>query len=131
MADFLYTPNKNAWMNGGSDIVDMNTNNINASLVRASTYTPNQTTDDFYDDVTTPVAEASGFLSITDSGLNIDATDFTFTAVAGGAAIDILVIWKDTTVDTTSRVIAKYDISVTPNGNDINVTVNGSGLWDL
>lgn len=131
MVDFLYTPNKNAWLIQGSDVVDIDTDNINATLVRASTYTPNQTTDDFYDDVITPVQEASGFLTITPSGFNVDAADFVFTSVPGGAILDILVIWKDTTIDGTSRVIAKYDISVTPNGNNINVTVNGSGLFDL
>lgn len=99
--------------------------------MRASTYTPNQTTDDFYDDVTTPVQESDAFLSIAVSGFNVDATDFVFSAVGAGAALDLLVIWKDTTVDGTSRLIAKYDISVTPDGNDINVTVNVSGLFDL
>lgn len=131
MADFLYDLNKEAWMGGGSDIVDIDTDDINATLVRASTYTPDQAADDFYDTVTTPVAEASGFLSITLSGVNVDAVDFTFTAVGAGAEIDLLVIWKDTTVDGTSRVVAKYDISVTPNGNDINVSVHVSGLFDL
>lgn len=131
MVDFLYDLNKEAWMIQGANVVDIDTDNINASLVRASTYTPNQATDDYYDDVITPVAEASGMLSITVTTVNVDATDFTFTAVGAGAEIDLLVIWKDTTVDSTSRVIAKYDISVTPNGNDINVTVSGSGLFDL
>jgi len=131
MANFLYTPNKNAWLIQGANVVDIDTDNINASLVRSSTYTPNQTTDDFYNDVTTPVQEASGFLAMTVSGFNVDATDFAFTAVASGAAIDLLVLWKDTTVDSTSRLIAKYDVSVTPNDADINVVVNGSGLFDL
>jgi hypothetical protein len=131
MADFIYTVYKNTMLIQGTNLVDWDADNINASLVRASTYTPNQTTDDFYDDVTTPVQEASGFLAPTVSGFNVDVTDFTFTTVAGGAAIDQLVIWKDTTVDSTSRLCAFYDISVTPNGNDINVAVHGSGLFDL
>lgn len=131
MADFIYTPYKNSLLTNGANFVDWDTTNISASLVRASTYTPNQTTDDFYDDVTTPVQEASGFLAPTVSGFNVDVTDFTFTAVGAGAAIDLLVIWGDTTVDTTSRVMLKYDISLTPNGNDVNVAVNASGLFDL
>jgi len=131
MVNFLYTPNKTAWLEQLANVVDISADNINASLVRASTYTPNQTTDDFYDDVTTPVQESDAFLSITVSGFNVDATNFVYTAVAGGAALDLLVIWKDTTVDSTSRVIAKYDISVTPDGNDINININASGLFDL
>lgn len=115
----------------GANFVDWDATNISASLVRASTYTPNQTTDDFYDDVTTPVQEASGFLSPTVSGFNVDVVDFTFTTVGAGAAIDLLVVWGDTGVDSTSRVMLKYDISVTPNGEDVNVTVHASGLFDL
>lgn len=131
MVDWLYNLNKQAWMNQEANVVDLDTNNINASLVRASTYTANQDTDDFYDDVTTPVQEADGFLAMTVVLENADAANFTFSAVGAGAAIDILVVWQDTTVDGTSRVIAKYDISVTPDGNDINILVNVSGLWDL
>lgn len=133
MADGLYVPNKNAWLIQGANVVDIDTDNINASLVRSSTYTENLTTDDFYDDVTTPVQEADAFLSITVSGANVDATDHTFTAVAAGAALDQYVVWKDTAVDSTSRLIAFYDSfsAPTPNGEDINVTVNVSGLFDL
>jgi len=131
MADFIYTPCKNAWLIQGSNVVDIDTDNINASLVRSSTYTPNQTTDDFYNDVTTPVQEADAFLSISVSGFNVDATDFSFTSVGAGAAIDLLIIWKDTTVDATSRLIAKYDISFTPDGTTVNIVVNASGLFDL
>jgi hypothetical protein len=131
MADFLYTPYKNSLLLDSANPVDWDASNINASLVRSSTYTPNQTTDDFYNDVTTPVQEASGFLAPTVTGFNVDVADFDFTAVGAGAAIDLLVIWCDTGTDSTSRVIAKYDVSVTPNGNDINVVVSGSGLFDL
>lgn len=111
-------------------MIDFDTDNIKATLVRSSTYTPNQTTDDFFNDVTTPVA-SSGNLSMTVSGANVDCADFAFTAVAAGALIDLLVLWKDTTVTTTSRLAAKFDVSVTPNSADINVVVNGSGLFTL
>jgi len=131
MADFVYTPYKNSLLTNGANFVDWDTTNISASLVRSSTYTPSQANDDFYNDVTTPVQEASAFLNPTVSGNNVDADDFVFTNVPSGAAIDLLVIWGDTGTDTTSRVMLKYDISVTPNGNDINVTVNASGLFDL
>lgn len=131
MADFVYTPYKNSMLINGTNFVDWDATNISASLVRSSTYTPSQANDDFYNDVTTPVQEASGFLSPTVSGNNVDAADFTFASVSAGAAIDLIVIWGDTGVDSTSRLCLKYDINVTPNGNDINVTVNGSGLFDL
>lgn len=130
MADFLYTPFKNSYLTGAANTIDFDTDTIKATLVRSSTYTPSQANDDFYNDVTTPVA-ASGALSMTVTGAGVDCTDFSFTAVAGGAAIDLMVLWKDTGVSTTSRVAAKYDISVTPNGADIDVVVNASGLFTL
>jgi urate oxidase len=117
-------------LTGAANTVDFDTDTIKATLVRSSTYTPNQTTDDFYADVTTPVA-ASGALSMSVSGANVDCTDFSFTAVSAGAAIDTMVLWKDTGNTATSRVAAKYDISVTPNGADIEVVVNASGLFTL
>lgn len=131
MASFVYTPYKNSLLTEGANFVDWDTDNISASLVRTSTYTENQTTDDFYNDITTPVQEASAFLNPTVSGFNVDADDFVFTNVPSGAEIDRMIIWGDTGTDTTSRVMLKYDISVTPNGNDINVTIHGSGLFDL
>lgn len=85
MANFIYTPYKNSMLVAGANPVDWDADNVNASLVRASTYTPNQTTHDFYDDVTTPVAEASAFLVETVSGFNVDVADFSFTAVGAGA----------------------------------------------
>lgn len=130
MASFLFTPFKNSYLVGGANLIDFDTDNIKASLVRTSTWTESQANDDFYDDITTPVAESAN-LSMTVSGNNVDAADFAFTSVPSGAEIDRMVLWKDTGVDGTSRVAAKWDISVTPNGNNINVTVNASGLFDL
>lgn len=128
MADGIYTKWKENQMIN-TDLTDLDGDTIKAALFRASSYTVNLTTDEYLSTAGTPISTAT--LSITVSGKNVDATDFTFSAVGAGAAIDILVIYKDTGVAATSPLIAKYDISVTPNGNDINVTVNGSGLFDL
>lgn len=126
----MYTPFKNSYLSQAANQIDFDADNIKATLVRSGTYTPNQTTDDFYNDVTTPVA-ASGNLSMSVAGANVDAADFAFTAVAAGALLDLLVLWKDTTVTTTSRLAAKFDVSVTPNGADINVVIHSSGLFTL
>lgn len=131
MASFIYNKFKQSLLNGGKDsnstIIDLVANNINVSLVRKSAYSPTQSsTDEFYSSVTSPVQEADAVLgskSIT-SG-QFDAATTTFTGVPQGAAIDALVIWKDTTVDATSPLICFIDgFSVTPNNGDITVT------WD-
>lgn len=48
-----------------------------------------------------------------------DAADPTWVAVPGGAAIEGLVVYKDTGVATTSPIVCYLDINVTPNGGDI------------
>ena len=59
-----------------------------------------------------------------------DAADATFTAVTAGAAIDSLIIYKDTGVAGTSPLIAYIDgFSVTPNGGDITLQWQNSVPW--
>lgn len=130
MADGLYTKFKqNQLLN--TDLVDFDADTVKGALFRASTYTVNLATDEFLSTAGTPISTATLTINNTIAANTIDAADFTFTAVGAGAAIDILVIYKDTGVAGTSPLIAKYDISVTPNGGDINVTVNASGLFSL
>jgi len=109
--------------------IDLDTDNIKCSLVRASAYTPNYSTDQYLDPAaTTRVADSANLAgkSVTDGVF--DATDITFSAVGAGAAIDFVLVWKDTTVATTSPLICNFDtgtgLPVTPNGGDITVA------WD-
>lgn len=110
----------------GVAAIDWLTDDIKCSLVRASAYTPNLTTDQFLDPaVTTRVADSANFSIKTAVDGTVDAADITFTAVAAGAAIDYIVIWKDTGVPTTSPLLALIDtagnLPVVPNGGDITV----------
>ena len=61
-----------------------------------------------------------------------DAADVTYTAVTG-ATVEALVIYIDTGVAGTSRLVAYIDtgvtnLPVTPNGGDILITWNASGI---
>lgn len=57
----------------------------------------------------------------TDPGC-LDAADATFTAVPSGAAIDCLVVFKDTGTAGTSPLLFYIDgFTVTPNGGDITI----------
>lgn len=52
----------------------------------------------------------------------LDAADTVFTSVPAGAAIDCLVVFKDTGVAGTSNLLFYIDgFTVTPNGGDITV----------
>jgi hypothetical protein len=64
-----------------------------------------------------------------------DAADVTFTAVTG-ASIEALIIWIDTGSNATSPLVAYIDTSVTglpvtPNGGDISIVWNASGIFAL
>lgn len=63
-----------------------------------------------------------------------DAADLTFTAVTGDQ-FENLVIYKDSGVAATSLLIVYFDtftsgMPVTPNGGDIVVQWNASGIWN-
>ncbi len=64
-----------------------------------------------------------------------DAADVTFTAVTG-ASVEALIIYIDTGTAATSPMLAYIDTSVTglpvtPNGGDISITWNVSGIFAL
>jgi hypothetical protein len=58
--------------------------------------------------------------------------NFTFSAVAAGAQVDKFILFKFVTNDAASIPIATVNITaITPNGGDINVTVDAAGLFYL
>jgi len=127
MANTLYSLARQSFLSQ-SPSIDLDTDNIKASLFRSSVYSPNTTTDQFYDIAGAAVATSGNFSGKSVTLGVFDAADITFTAVAAGLAIQYIVIWKDTGVPATSPLIALIDVGtglpVTPNGGDITVT------WD-
>ena len=64
-----------------------------------------------------------------------DGSDVTFTAVTG-SSVEALVLYIDTGTPSTSPLVAYIDTSVTglpvtPNGGDITITWNASGIFAL
>lgn len=108
-----------------SPSIDWDTDNIKCSLVRASAYTPDLATDQFLSSVATRVADSGNLSGKTVLAGVADADDVVFAAVAAGAAIDYIVIWKDTGVAGTSPLIALINtgtgLPITPTGADITV----------
>lgn len=128
MANALYDLARQSFLSQ-SPSIDWDTDNIKCSLVRSSDYTPNLATDQFLSSVPTRVADSGNFGTKTVAAGVADAADITFTAVAAGAAIQYLLIWKDTGVAGTSPLIALIDtatgLPVTPNGGDIVIAWDG------
>ena len=63
-----------------------------------------------------------------------DAADVTFSAVSGDVS-EAVVVYRDSGVAGTSELIAYIDtatgLPVTPNGGDITITWNASGIFSL
>jgi len=133
MADAIYPLYKQALLEGAT-IISITTSNVKAVLVDTGT-SPYNAAHDFLNDISAGVVSTSPNLTgkTVTNGV-FDCADFVFTAVSG-ATVEAIVYYIDTGVSTTSRLIAFKDsgtgLAVTPNGGDINITVNGSGVFAL
>jgi len=135
VANAIYPKYKEALLDGLSNI-DLNNGDVKVILVDTNDYTYSSS-HQFLDDVAAGARVAtSGNLSgksVTDG--TFDADDVTFSTVSGDEA-EALVIYIDTGVESTSRLVAYLDtnvtgLPVTPNGGNIIVTWDGSGIFTL
>ncbi|MEZ5935814.1 MAG: hypothetical protein R3F54_28675 [Alphaproteobacteria bacterium] len=132
MAD-LYKLYLKAVLTGGSN-VDLLTGNVKVALIDTADYTVNLSTDEFLDDIpgaaivaTTGNLSSKGF-----NALAFDAADASISTVSGDT-VEALVGYIDTGVAGTSRLVW-YDDSIstlTPNGTDVNVIFNASGIFSI
>lgn len=135
MANVIYPKYKEALLNGDTNI-ELDGSNVKAVLIGSADYTYSAG-HQFLSDIAGAgrVATSANLASKTTTGGTFDAADFVFTAVTGDPS-EAMVIYIDTGVAGTSRLVAFYDtgvtgLPVTPNGGDINVTVNASGFFTL
>jgi hypothetical protein len=122
MASVVYPKGLEGFLDGS---IDWDTNTIKCVLIDTGAYTYSAAHDNL-DDVAagSRIGTPQTLASKTVTNGVADAADVTFTAVTG-ASVEAIVIWKDTGVESTSRLIAYIDgLSVTPNGGDIQVS------WD-
>ena len=129
MANALYGLGREGFLAGD---IDWDADTIKATLADAADYTVSIDADNDYADVTGAgrVAESSAFTTKTVTLGTADADNITWSAVSGDVS-ELIIIWQDTTVEATSRLIAAIDtasgLPVTPNGGDITVTWESSG----
>lgn len=134
MANALYPLWKQEVMKGTANTALTGT--LKVALVDTGTYTYSAA-HQFYSSVTgvagTPVA--LGTKTYTNGVLG--AANTTFTAVSNGSVTcEALILYIDTGTPATSPLVAYMDtgitnMPVTPNGGDITVTWNGSGIFAL
>ena len=123
----------------GFSVIDLDTDNIDASLLDATDSGVITASFQDYDEVDTPTVLATGDLpavtSITNGVVTLTGA-MTFSAVAAGHEIDYLTVWKNSGTPATSPLILTWDnastgIPVTPNGGDIVATWGSNILVTL
>jgi len=121
MANALYPKAKEAFLNA---TINLSANTITLALVDAGVYTYN-TSHQYRSDVSnSAVISTATLANKTITNGVFDADDATFTSVSG-ANCEALIIFADTGVQGTSRLIAYIDsatgLPILPNGGDITV----------
>jgi len=133
MANAIYPLYKQALIDGDSNI-DLNDGTVKVALVDTGTYTYSAA-HQFLSSLTGVVGTAQTIANTTVTNGVFDGDNVTFTAVSGNTA-EALVFYIDTGVAGTSRLVAYIDtgvtgLPVTPNGGDIGITFNASGIFAL
>lgn len=133
MANAVYPKFKEALLDALSN-TDLNDGTVKVALIDTGTYTYN-TAHDFYDDLSGVVGTPQTIANTTVTNGLFDGDDVTFTSVSGNS-VEALVIYIDTGVTTTSRLVAYIDtgvtgLPVTPNGGNIAIAWNASGILQL
>lgn len=132
MANAIYPLYKQALLGGSTNIALTGT--VKAALVDTGTYTYSAA-HDFLDDLSGVVGTAGAIGTPTVATGLFDGDNVTYTAVTGNS-VEAIVIYIDTGVAGTSRLVAYLDtgvtgLPVTPNGGDITITWNASGIFQL
>jgi hypothetical protein len=133
MANAIYPKYKEALLDGLANI-DVNDGTVKVALVDTGTYTYSAA-HEFLTSLSGVVGTAQTIGTTTVTNGVFDGDNVTYTAVSG-ATVEALVIYIDTGTAGTSRLVAFIDtgvtgLPVTPNGGDITITWNASGIFAL
>lgn len=119
--------------------IDFDTDNIDVSLLDETDSGTITAAFVDYDEVDAAVVVATTDLATITIGVVgtgvLDAADTTFSTVTGDAA-DYLTLWKNSGTPATSPLAVTWDsattgLPVTPNGGDITVAWNASGILQI
>jgi hypothetical protein len=134
MANAIYPKYKEVIL-GAATNTNLLSGTVKVALVDTGTYTYNSA-DQFLTSLTGVVgtAQTIGATKSVTNGV-FDGADVTYTAVTGNS-VEALVIYVDTGTAATSPLVAYIDTGVTglpvsPNGGNITVTWNASGIFAL
>lgn len=138
MANAIYPLFKQSLLAGDTN-ADLDTNTttdgVYAVLVDTGTYTYSAA-HQFYSSLSGIVGTEQRITTPTVTTGTFDGDNVTFTAVTGNSAEAIVLFRKNSGANTTWRLVAYIDtgvtnLPVTPNGGDISITWNASGIFAL
>jgi hypothetical protein len=138
MANAIYPLYKQSLLAGDANADldnDTATDGVYVALVDTGTYTYSAS-HQFYSSLSGIVGTDQRITGPTVTSGTLDGADVTFTSVTG-ASVEALVLYrKNSGANTTWRLVAYIDTSVTglpvtPNGGSITVTFNASGIFTL
>lgn len=135
MANALYPLFKQQLLNKEHNL---SSDAVRAALISTATYTYSAAHSLYATDVAAgaKIAQSSALTAPTIVQGVFNTASFSWTAVSGVIS-QAIILWNDTpTTPTAKPLIAYYDtgmtgMPVTPNGGNINVTVNASGWFAL
>jgi hypothetical protein len=141
MANALFVNARNVFLGTGTRI-DLDGDTIKAMFVDHADDTPVTATDDAIDDILSAarvpaIASCPTLGTVTIGSVaagTFDAADTTFTSLSGDQS-ESLILFKDTGTESTSLLIAFWDtatgLPLTPNGADVTVVWNASGIFQI
>lgn len=108
---------------------------VYCALVDTGTYTYSDA-HQFYSSLSGIVGTDQEILTKTQTNGTFDGTDLTYTAVSGSSVEALVLYRKNAGANTTWPLIAYIDtgvtgLPVTPNGGNITITWNASGIFTL
>jgi hypothetical protein len=137
MANAIYPKYKEALLNASANsaITGSGTTGLYVALVDTGTYTYSAS-HEFYSSLSGIVGTDQEITSPTLTGGVVDGGDVTFSAVSGNSAEALVIYRKNAGANTTWRLVAYIDtgqtgLPVTPNGGNITITWNASGIFAL
>lgn len=140
MANSFFTSYLNGILGAHATTVDLDANTIKMYLHDNGVTALNAATQSFYNTISGGLVGTAYTLANKTNTSAIGVFDNTvdpapaFTAVSG-ATVEALVFFKDTGTPTTSDLICYFDTAtglvLTPNGGDVNVTFNASGIFKV
>jgi hypothetical protein len=135
MANAIYPKYKQALLSGGAN-TDMSGGNVKAALVDLADYTYSAA-HEFLSDLPAAarVAVSANLTGKSVTNGTFDSNNVTWSSVTGDES-EAVILYIDTGVEGTSRLVAFLDtgqtgLPVTPNGGDINYTVDAAGWFTL